>query len=84
MSEDQLERIFQPFVQADDAPTTRKYEGSGLGLMISREFARLLGGEVEAKSILGHGSTFTVHIPVIVEQAPLQLVENPTATPLFS
>ncbi len=84
MSEDQLERIFQPFVQADDAPTTRKYEGSGLGLKISREFARLLGGEVEAKSTLGHGSTFTVRIPVIVEPASLQLVENPTATPLIS
>ena len=58
----QLERLFEPFTQADES-TTRKYGGTGLGLAISRRFCRMLGGDIEARSKLRKGSTFTVTLP---------------------
>ncbi len=63
ISEEALPRIFKEFEQADTT-TTRKYGGTGLGLTISRNLARLLGGELTAESILGQGSTFTLTIPI--------------------
>ncbi len=57
---DQLERIFQPFIQVGEE--TRANVGTGLGLSIARIFARLLGGDLDAKSELGKGSTFTMRI----------------------
>ncbi len=59
---DQLERIFDPFVQVQ-AGTTRTSEGVGLGLAISRDMARQMGGDVSVKSNLGKGSTFTLTLP---------------------
>ena len=59
---DQLDRIFDPFVQVD-ASTTRESEGVGLGLAIGRELARQMGGDVTVSSILGRGSTFTLTLP---------------------
>jgi PAS domain S-box-containing protein len=56
-----LESIFEPFVQAE-ASTTRKFGGTGLGLTISRRFARALGGDVVATSQPGLGSVFHVSI----------------------
>jgi signal transduction histidine kinase/DNA-binding NarL/FixJ family response regulator/HPt (histidine-containing phosphotransfer) domain-containing protein len=56
-----LESIFEPFVQAE-ASTTRNFGGTGLGLTISRRFARALGGEVYATSEAGRGSVFHVSI----------------------
>jgi signal transduction histidine kinase/DNA-binding NarL/FixJ family response regulator len=58
---DRLESIFEPFVQAE-ASTTRTYGGTGLGLTISRRFARALGGNVYATSEPGKGSVFHVSI----------------------
>ena len=63
ISTEALPRVFKEFEQADTT-TTRKYGGTGLGLTISRNLARLLGGDLIAESTLGVGSTFTLTIPV--------------------
>jgi len=57
-----LERLFEPFGQAD-AATARRYGGTGLGLPIARELARGMGGDIEVTSEFGTGSRFTVRLP---------------------
>jgi signal transduction histidine kinase/CheY-like chemotaxis protein/HPt (histidine-containing phosphotransfer) domain-containing protein len=61
MSKTQIDRLFQPFVQADDS-MTRKYGGSGLGLVISKRLAHYMGGDLTINSEIGRGSTFTLTV----------------------
>ncbi|RMF81969.1 MAG: response regulator [Planctomycetota bacterium] len=61
LSDQQMARLFAPFSQADSS-TSRRFGGTGLGLVISRRLARALGGDVTVRSRLGVGSTFRVAI----------------------
>jgi signal transduction histidine kinase len=63
ISPENLARLFQPFVQVDST-ATRAHDGAGLGLVITRRLARAMGGDVQASSKLGQGSTFTLYLPV--------------------
>jgi PAS domain S-box-containing protein len=61
MTPEQMKSIFNPFTQAD-AAITRHFGGTGLGLTISRRFARALGGDIVAQSEQNEGSVFTVTV----------------------
>lgn len=77
----QLEHLFQPFEQADST-TTRKFGGTGLGLYISRELVRKMGGDIYVESLSGVGTKITFNVKSgSVNQD--ELVSNETEISIF-
>ncbi len=72
MTPEQLARLFERFTQADET-TTRKFGGTGLGLALSRGFARLLGGDIDVTSVEGEGTCFTIRLPARLPQPVKEL-----------
>jgi len=83
MTPEQLRRLFNPFEQVGD--TRRRSAGTGLGLVTSREFVRLMGGDIEVASRYGEGSSFSFELDVpqvhgaATDRPPLPVPE-PAAT----
>jgi hypothetical protein len=74
-----VQRVFQPFVQADGG-YTRIHSGTGLGLAISRRLARLMGGDLTVESHQGEGSRFTLWLPTARAAAQTTLGDSGLAS----
>ena len=67
MNEEQLGKVFDEFTQAE-ASTAKDYGGTGLGLPISKKMTELMGGKMEVESDEGKGTTFSITIPLGIEE----------------
>ena len=72
MTQEQLSKLFQAFTQAHTS-TSRSFGGTGLGLVITRQFCELMGGGVAVASEFGKGTTFTIRLPAVVAERPAEL-----------
>jgi GAF domain-containing protein len=79
MTPEQMGKLFQEFAQASSS-TANKYGGTGLGLVISRRFCQMMGGDITVESEPGRGSTFTIRLPRIVDAPKEAVAANPAAT----
>ena len=64
MTPAQMVHLFEPFQQVDTSPS-RQFDGTGLGLTISRRLARMLGGDITVESEAGRGSRFRLVLPLL-------------------
>ncbi|GAB4500940.1 MAG: hypothetical protein Fur0035_04800 [Anaerolineales bacterium] len=71
LSPEQMEKIFQPFTQADSS-TTRKFGGTGLGLTISQRLVQMMGGSLRVESTLGQGARFSFSVPLKLQPDPAE------------
>jgi signal transduction histidine kinase/ActR/RegA family two-component response regulator len=78
MSEAQLGRLFTAYDQLS-ASTARTHGGTGLGLHLSREFARLMGGDLTAAGVLGEGSSFSLAVDLPIAPTPEVAAEEEAA-----
>lgn len=78
MTEEQCERIFKPFAQADIS-TTRQYGGTGLGLSICLDLVQRMGGKIWVESAPGKGSVFHVILPFRTSASPFLTADNASA-----
>jgi signal transduction histidine kinase len=79
MTPEQMGKLFREFSQATSS-TASKYGGTGLGLVISKRFCQMMGGDITVESEPGRGSTFTIRLPRVVEAPKEAVVANPAPT----
>src|SRR5690606_36056048 len=82
LNDEQKQRLFRRFEQAEGARTAARYGGSGLGLAICRELADAMGGRIEVDSAPGQGTRFHVDLPLAAVSPPAAAAPKPGAAAL--
>lgn len=72
MSKEFQKKLFDPFSQEDDANARTQYKGTGLGMAITKKYVDMMGGSIAVESKKGVGSTFTVEIPLELQEQVIQ------------
>ena len=73
LTPEQIVKLFRNFTQAE-ASTTRNFGGTGLGLVLTRRYCQMMGGDVTVRSVPGRGSVFTIRLPAVVSEAKPEAV----------
>jgi CheY-like chemotaxis protein len=81
LNEEQKQRLFRRFEQAEGARTSARYGGSGLGLAISQELAAAMGGRIDIDSMPGQGTSFILELPLPDAEPPATVAAAPATAP---